>query len=164
MPRIGIKSFSCSGSGGERVLLSGGKRRRGNGPEQNGPAVCLLLCLSFGLWRSDKEPEEKVILRLWLCQQATNPPHKAQLTWSCLSPAFTTQTHMKTPKIHMDISQLQHTHTLHVCGSSASNSCMSVSAVDAISTGSAGWKENNLRLDVATWAASFSETKALQPN
>lgn len=152
MHRIGIKSSWC----GEQVLLSGGKRRRGNGPEQNRPAVCLLLCLSFGLWRSDKEPEGKVIPRLWLCQQATNPPHKAQLTWSCLSAAFTTQTHTKTPKSIWTFSCLTQTcspnHStcsLHVCGFPASNPCMS-SAVDAIPNRSAVWKENNLRLDVAT--------------
>lgn len=82
---------------GVSIIESRG-RRRGSGTELNGFAVCLLVCLSFCLWRSDREPEGKVILRLWLCQQATNPPHKAQLTWSWLSAVFTAQKHMRTPE------------------------------------------------------------------
>lgn len=38
-----------------------------------------MTCRCVFSWRSDKEPEGKVILRLWLCQQATNPHTK--LCW-----------------------------------------------------------------------------------
>jgi len=105
-------------------------RRRGNGPEQNGPAVCLSLCLSLGLWRSDKEPEGEVILKLWLCQQATNPQTK--LSWP--------------EAVCLQYSQLTHTnpyaHVVPCTQTCGKPSCIGILALSSTNC-STVWKEHN---------------------
>lgn len=152
MAAVVSEYYWVEGKGGEEMALNK------MGPPSACCCVCLLVC--GGVTKS--------LRRKWFwgfdfANRQLIP--RTKLSWpeaACLQHSQLRHTRRR-PNPYGRFANATHTHSTSA-RSSASNSCMSVGAVDAISTGSAGWKENNLRLDVATWAASFSETEALQPN